>query len=247
VLNISGLKRKSEKSYDCVKQNRTSGMEDSTVDLTSQSRKKPFQFSLRNLLEFTSGCCLLSAIWAWGGEPISRSPEWFLGLGIILLVVGYFYRRLVIVCFGFLVLVGVWFGLQFYVVHEGSEDRTISAQGLWQKQRIVIGIKDAKTNAPIAGAKVKITINSSFMHSISQKTTNNIGMVILYGIVNYEIFPSVQSLEDNLLEVDIPGQEKISTTLAKVRNIHWNSGDIVFHDDIKIEMDLERFSNMPRD
>jgi hypothetical protein len=52
-----------------------------------------FQFTLRTLLELSIVTGLGCSLWAWGGEAISHTPEFFGGLAIVLIASCLFMRR----------------------------------------------------------------------------------------------------------------------------------------------------------
>jgi hypothetical protein len=71
---------------------------------TTPDRRR-FQFSLRTLLELTAVASLGCSLWAWGGKPVSRMPEFFAGVGSVLVVLGIYKRRWTWIIGGLLVLI----------------------------------------------------------------------------------------------------------------------------------------------
>jgi hypothetical protein len=67
-----------------------------------------FQFTLRTLLELTAVVGLGCSLYAWGGKPVARIPEFFLAAGVVLIVLGIEIRRGTWILGGLLILIWLW-------------------------------------------------------------------------------------------------------------------------------------------
>jgi hypothetical protein len=75
--------------------------------------RKPFQYSLRTLMELTAVAGLGCSLRAWGGEAISRTPEFFAGLLVVLIAFGIYMRRWTLILAVAVVLAGLLLGLSY--------------------------------------------------------------------------------------------------------------------------------------
>ena len=129
-------------------------------DVTPSNEPKPsrwrFRFGLIDLLAAAGTCCLVFAMIAWGGDALGLGPEFYLALGIGLLVVGILARRTWPVAAGVVVLIGLWIGVTFYT-EPTSPPVVLSG---WRKCDLPVRIVDATTgeSVPVASVRVVATL-----------------------------------------------------------------------------------------
>jgi len=105
-----------------------------------------YQFSLRTLLGMITACSMLLGLVAWRGEVVSRMPEVFLAIGLVVFAVGTCLRRWAIAAFGLILLAGLAWELKF--VAPNCPANTFRG---YEGFRVV----DRETAKPISGARVR--------------------------------------------------------------------------------------------
>ena len=99
--------------------------------VTTPDRRR-YQYSLRTLLELTAVVCLGGSLWAWGGEAISRTPEFFLGLAIMFIAVGVYLRRWTMIFGGAIIVGGLLLALRI-----NTDRTTFESEHTWRQRTII--------------------------------------------------------------------------------------------------------------
>jgi hypothetical protein len=127
-----------------------------------------FQFSLRTLWELSVVVCLGCSLWAWGGEAISRTPEFFLATAVALLAVGFLRKRWTWNLGGIVTLVGLCLAL-------GSHTEQV-APTHWNHEKFLLIIIDSQKR-PIEGATVRISSYAITASKTKEYTSSSDGIV----------------------------------------------------------------------
>jgi hypothetical protein len=88
---------------------------------------------------------------AWGGNVMSRAPEFFMFLGLGLLAVGWFVRQMGVVAVGVVVLIVVIIGVFRFSEREGRR-----AEYSWRTCLVSVRTIDASTHEPVSNAMIRI-------------------------------------------------------------------------------------------
>lgn len=185
--------------------------------IPSQPNRRLYQYSLRTLLELTAVVSLSFSLWRWGGESLSRTPEVYVGLAVVLIAAGIFVRRWIWVLAGVVVVVGVLLGTNNYQQLLEEQKKYI-----WISRQISLVVVDSKM-APVAKANIRI----SYSFYSTQKSSNTESLsdgsclikaalkFIFYGDMGdteYEIDPQAYNAVD--IHIDATGFKPYHQTLS---------------------------------
>jgi hypothetical protein len=138
--------------------------------------RKPIQYSLRTLLELTAVVALGFSLWRWGGEAISRTPEFFVVTALVLLAVGLLMKRWTWILGGIVTSIGLLLALGAH-----------SEQGAgihWDHEKFLLKIIDSQ-NRPIEGAIVRISSNSTSASKTKKYISSSDGSVSARILMRY--------------------------------------------------------------
>jgi len=137
---------------------------------------KPFQYSLRTLLELTAVVALGFSLWRWGGEALTRTPEFFAVLAAILLAFGLCNRRWTWILGGIVTSIGL---LLVLVSHSEQAATTFLKPGEFH-----LKIIDSQKR-PIEGALVKISSNMTSPSKTKKYISSSDGSVTARILMRY--------------------------------------------------------------
>lgn len=186
--------------------------------------RRQFQFSLRTLLELSVVVCLAFSLWAWGGEALSRTPEFFLTLAVLLIAVGVFARRWTWVTGGAVVAIGLICELNFAQTQVNCD----SDWG-WRTRQLQFRVVDSAGSIPISGATVILTSGDRSRRKLRKTetaVTSADGSCSVTGIIQsredsylvlsphpYEVNP--ETYDDIEIQIDAVGYAPFHGTLAE--------------------------------
>jgi hypothetical protein len=124
---------------------------------TPKPKLRWYQYSLRTLLEITAVISLGGSLWRWGGETISRTPEFYVGLAVVLIATGLYIRRWTWILGGMVVVMGVLLGTSIYQQHAAKH-----AADYWQPRQISLLVVDSQM-IPVAKAHIRISYSRAFI------------------------------------------------------------------------------------
>jgi hypothetical protein len=180
--------------------------------------RNPFQYSLRTLLELITVASLGCSLWAWGGEAISRTPEFFVGLAFVLFASGMYLRRLTWMLGGIMVAAGVLVGL---AVHSGQV--AYESQHTWENRRLSFKVVDAQNYSPIPGATFRITSGKPSARKTIQEQTASDGTItveVSMNSVENDFLGYIDAYREIEIEVDAPNHKKSRGTLENLNLNH---------------------------
>ena len=148
--------------------------------MSEQQRQAPnesnrrFQFSLRTLMGLTAGLSLLFGMVAWKGEQ--GAFLFFLGVGVCLIALGIYLRRLGLILVGTVAVVLMYLGVSFSARRTG-----VSSGSTWRPVPITIKVVDAANKDPIPGAAVYVRSRSDLSPDPQEVLTGTDGVAEVEG------------------------------------------------------------------
>jgi hypothetical protein len=198
--------------------------------------RKPFQYSLRTLLELSILACLACSLWAWGGEADSRTPEFFGGLAFVVIAAGIWMRRWLWIIGGIILLAGVL--LEVSVFRQRVEKQP---HVCWHPTPIEFLVVDSSQKMSIGNAMILVTHSSvSSQKERSEKTLPD-------GKCKIKIAVRYCDRKDPIFE-HMPEFNAIDLESFKEIEIQVNAeGFQPFHDTLENCLKSQNLSELPQD
>ena len=172
-----------------------------------------YQYSLRTLLELTAVVSIGFSLWRWGGESLSRTPEVYLGMAVVLIAAGVFVRRWIWVLGGVVVVAGLFLGTSNY-----QQDVEQHEKNTWLPRQISL-VEVGAQMAPIAKATIRISYSCFSTRKSSNTESLSDGSCLIKAAMKFNIWENYIT-KDPLayneidIQIDATGFKPFHQTLA---------------------------------